>query len=603
MKPDRISNQRGRGSDKDVRKKRERHPADQQLYSHIRAQSYHRQHLLDLLKQAIDEQDHNRAAVAAVVLLAAQDPSYVPGPEMVPGAKTSQFFPDVAAAALEVLRQQVSTEELKRYLRKLHDRQINSEQAELVTFELVYLLAERGDYQEAYDVLDSSNDKRTQQFHRAAVSGFLRHAQVSEILERTAKHHTSGQPGQSDQPKVNMFQHDEQVWTKGGQQLQEFWNGAEAHLKDALRLQPGAVAEGCLLAQLYMMAGLPHDALETGRALRLNAPADADAHALFILMKEAEGPTQESMPELAQAYVEMLRCDPTSQHAVQGLLGLHSRLPVNPSCLLEAAALHLDAADEHSASAVQAWTALAQTLNDAAKRLSDLQAKAAAAVCEDNQAATTADGPREGGSPVDKRRQAGAYNEQHEGLPSSAEERKEGQPLGPDGQAERQPSGAERQAEDAELEAARGVWQVFQDLLPVQRYWWQKLHFRWQEPLAASDPFEPPDDPDHMAVLRAKAITAALMYSDHTNVGSGDTGAAFVPRVQEHIEAAGEFGIAQDIEDAVELGQTVQQAINKQAQAVEGMPFGTPLAEYGMVSNLPQVWWSVFPFKRREQLH
>lgn len=107
-----------------------------------------------------------------------------------------------------------------------------------------------------------------------------------------------------------------------------------------------------------------------------------------------------------------------------------------------------------------------------------LQAKAAAAVCEDNQAATTADGPREGGSPVDKRRQAGAYNEQHEGLPSSAEERKEGQPLGPDGQAERQPSGAERQAEDAELEAARGVWQVFQDLLPVQRYWWQKLHFR-----------------------------------------------------------------------------------------------------------------------------
>lgn len=62
---------------------------------------------------------------------------------MVPGAKTSHFFPDVAAAALEVLRQQVSTEELKRYLRKLHDRQINPEQAELVTFELVYLLAER----------------------------------------------------------------------------------------------------------------------------------------------------------------------------------------------------------------------------------------------------------------------------------------------------------------------------------------------------------------------------------------------------------------------------------------------------------------------------
>ena len=121
--------------------------------------------MLDLLKQAIDEQDHNRAAVAAVVMLAAQvsmqltccafltthtatfsllqDPSYVPGPDMLREARTSQYFPDIAAAALEVLRDQVSTEELKRYMRKLHDHQINPEQAELVTFELVYLLAER----------------------------------------------------------------------------------------------------------------------------------------------------------------------------------------------------------------------------------------------------------------------------------------------------------------------------------------------------------------------------------------------------------------------------------------------------------------------------
>lgn len=59
--------------------------------------------------------------------------------------------------------------------------------------------------------------------------------------------------------------------------------------------------------------------------------------------------------------------------APAGLLGLHSRLPVKPTCLLEAAALHLDVADEHSASAMQAWTVLAQTLNDAAKHLSDLQ--------------------------------------------------------------------------------------------------------------------------------------------------------------------------------------------------------------------------------------
>ena len=72
-----------------------------------------------------------------------QNPSNVPGPESMPGVKTAQYFPDVATAALEVLRQGASIDELKRYMRKLHDRQHNAEQAELVTFELVYLLAER----------------------------------------------------------------------------------------------------------------------------------------------------------------------------------------------------------------------------------------------------------------------------------------------------------------------------------------------------------------------------------------------------------------------------------------------------------------------------
>ena len=39
----------------------------------------------------------------------------------------------------------------------------------------------QGSYQEAYDVLDSSYEKSKQQFQRAAVCGFLRHAQVSEV--------------------------------------------------------------------------------------------------------------------------------------------------------------------------------------------------------------------------------------------------------------------------------------------------------------------------------------------------------------------------------------------------------------------------------------
>lgn len=84
------------------------------------------------------------------------------------------------------------------------------------------------------------------------------------------------------------------------------------------------------------------------------------------------------------------------------------------------------------------------------------------------------------------------------------------------------------------------------------------LGCRWRESSATPDSLDAPDDPDRMAVLRAKAITAALMYGDDSNVVSEDTRTAFVPRVQDHVEAAGEFGIAQDIDDAVELGQSVR---------------------------------------------
>lgn len=58
---------------------------------------------------------------------------------------------------------------------------------------------------------------------------------------------------------------------------------------------------------------------------------------------------------------------------VAGLLGLHARLAVAHTSLLEAAALHLDVADEHSPSAIQAWAVLAQTLSTAARALLNLQ--------------------------------------------------------------------------------------------------------------------------------------------------------------------------------------------------------------------------------------
>ena len=45
----------------------------------------------------------------------------------------------------------------------------------------------QGSYQEAYDVLDSSYEKSTQRFQRAAVCGFLRHAQVSEVCTSSSR--------------------------------------------------------------------------------------------------------------------------------------------------------------------------------------------------------------------------------------------------------------------------------------------------------------------------------------------------------------------------------------------------------------------------------
>ena len=95
-------------------------------------------------------------------------------------------------------------------------------------------------------------------------------------------------------------------------------------LQEALKLQPSAVSEACLLAQLYMMGGQPEDALETARAVREAAPADSDAHGLFILLSEAEGPTSETLTELSQAYLEHLMCDPASEHALQGGTPLNS---------------------------------------------------------------------------------------------------------------------------------------------------------------------------------------------------------------------------------------------------------------------------------------
>ena len=59
-----------------------------------------------------------------------------------------------------------------------------------------------------------------------------------------------------------------------------------------------------------------------------------------------------------------------------------------------------------------------------------------------------------------------------------------------------------------------------------------------------------------MDLLKSKAIVAALMFSTDDNE-TADAGESFVPRVQDYMEAMGEFGMAEDIADAVELAKSV----------------------------------------------
>lgn len=94
-------------------------------------------------------------------------------------------------------------------------------------------------------------------------------------------------------------------------------------MQEALDLQPDAVEQGCLLAQLYMMRGQPEDALGIATALREAAPQSADAHGLFILLKEAEGVDLNSSGATATAYLSLLHCDPAASSAIQGVHLLH----------------------------------------------------------------------------------------------------------------------------------------------------------------------------------------------------------------------------------------------------------------------------------------
>lgn len=81
---------------------------------------------------------------------------------------------------------------------------------------------------------------------------------------------------------------------------------------------------------------------------------------------------------------------------------------------------------------------------------------------------------------------------------------------------------------------------------------------RWQGTPSAAANLEEQQDPEQTDLQKFKAIVAAFMFDTGDDGMIDDTGEDFVPMVQEHMEAAGEFGVAMDIADAVELAKSIK---------------------------------------------
>lgn len=63
---------------------------------------------------------------------------------------------------------------------------------------------------------------------------------------------------------------------------------------------------------------------------------------------------------------------------------------------------------------------------------------------------------------------------------------------------------------------------------------------------------------EQMDLLKSKAVVVALMFSTEDDGGTADGGESFVPSVQDYMEAMGEFGMAEDVADAVELAKSIR---------------------------------------------
>jgi hypothetical protein len=92
--------------------------------------------------------------------------------------------------------------------------------------------------------------------------------------------------------------------------------------------------------QLFAAAGRLEQAEEVARSFLAAAPNDADAHALSLLLLHRRRAAD--VQAMAEAYVGLLREDPYSEAAVEGLMRLHQDSGLGGPLLVEGICLFLD---------------------------------------------------------------------------------------------------------------------------------------------------------------------------------------------------------------------------------------------------------------------
>ncbi|KAK9830545.1 hypothetical protein WJX72_012387 [[Myrmecia] bisecta] len=332
------------------------------------AREQHKENLQVLLRESLLQHRFRRTAAVAAAIMTCQestrtDPAGVTRPVDWKDAG-KQRFSEALIAGYEVLArapEACSYDQLKRYLRKMQVLLHDPRDAEMATLELASLMITKGELQDAYDLLTTQLTKHAevmQQYQRAYQCGLIRHQQWQEAMVEAARK-AAGAHAASDEP-LTLFKHDALLWSQSGRQAHEYWRDAETHIKEALGMQPDNSQLAYVLVEMYMAAGKASQAMEVAEALRVAAPQDADAHALWILVKQTQGGDQEDAERLLQAFLDLLRCDPATDLAIQGLLGLNDRLDLPAEQVVRGIIMHLDAVKPSSTTS--AWQDLAQLL-------------------------------------------------------------------------------------------------------------------------------------------------------------------------------------------------------------------------------------------------